>query len=471
LRSNPLAEGQLNKVALLTEDCFVSRNDVWCKDGLPLAYSRIFFYLASTMKQYLCALLFLFIVTQSHAQQTLVYDDMVYRPNIKSVQLNLVGKDGSFPVINLRSNEQVMLAFDDLTGRSANYNYTIEHCDAQWNSSRLSPTEYLQSFTEDRLMDYRYSSNTRQKYIHYELTLPNQTIVPKIAGNYLLKVYEDGDQTKLVLTRRLYILGSKVSLIGDIVPSQNTSLRQTNQKINFQVDYAGLNVQNPYSDIKAFVMQNARAQTGQMNTRPAYIRGTQLIYNDVNTNDFPGGNEFRHFDTRSLLLNSDRIGRIYRDTANTVMLLPDHNRDRPDYAFEYDNDGKFFILNQDGRDPRTDADYAHMFFTLATTKTAKEGSVYIVGRFNNYRLEPAGKMEYDNTSSHFFTEILLKQGVYDYAYVWVDSATQKPDYTALEGTHFETENDYQILVYYRPVGGRWDELVGYRLLNNGGNRK
>lgn len=422
------------------------------------------------MKRYFYITLLLLITVEAGAQ-TIIFDDMVYRHQIKSVQFNVLGKEGSFPVINLRSGEQVMLSFDDLTGRTSNFNYTIEHCDALWNSSRLSPTEYLQSFTEDRLMDYRYSSNTRQKYIHYELTLPNQNIVPKISGNYLLKVYEDGDQTKLVLTRRLYVLGSKVSLAADIVPSQNTLLRQTNQKINFQLDYGGLIVQNPYNDIKTFIMQNGRVQSGQMNTRPAYIRGTQMIYNDVNTNDFPGGNEFRHFDTRSLLLNSDRTGRIYRDTANTVVLLPDYARDKPDYITQFDNDGKFYILNQNGRDPRTDADYAHMYFTFVTNKTGKEGSVYIVGKFNDYRLDETSKLEYDQTTGRFYSNLLLKQGVYDYQYVWVDANTHKPDDTLLEGNHFETENDYQLLVYYRALGARWDELVGYRLLNNGTNRR
>jgi hypothetical protein len=422
------------------------------------------------MKQELYILFLLVIGFKATAQQAMVYDDKVYRPQIKSVEFYALGKEGSLPIINLRTNEQVLLSFDDLSSSSRNFTYTIEHCDAQWQSSRLSPTEYLQSFTDDRIMDYRYSTGTRQKYVHYELILPNQNIVPKIAGNYLLKVYEDGDQNRPVLTRRLYVLGSKVSIAADIMASQNTSLRETNQKINFQLDYGALNVQNPYTDIRTFIMQNARTPTGIMNNRPAYIRGTQLIYNDVNTNDFAGGNEFRHFDTRSLRVNSDRIDRIYRDTANTVMLLTDHSRDKLNYTFQYDNDGKYFIGNQEGRDPRTDADYAHIYFNLAANKTDKDGAVYIVGQFNNYQLTADNKMDFDNTSGRFYTSLFLKQGVYDYEYVWVDATTQKPDSTLLEGSHFETENDYQLLVYYRPVGARWDELVGYRLLNTGARR-
>lgn len=409
-------------------------------------------------------ILLLFITLKSFAQTA--YDDSVYSHAIKSVEFYNTKKQASFPVIQLKSGEQVLLAFDDLRGGTRNYTYTIEHCDSKWNSSRLSPAEYLQGFTDDRLTDYTYSTNTIQKYTHYELKLPNDNIAPKISGNYILKVYEDGDQSKMVLTRRLYITGSRVAIAADIGASNDISLRQTNQKINFRVDYAGLTVQNPNADISILLMQNGRSETGVWNTRPANVRGTQLIYNDISTNDFPGRNEFRHFDTRSLRLNSDRVSHIYRDTAYTVVLLGDPLRDQPGYSFQYDNDGNFFILNQEGSDPRRDADYAHIYFSLAANKTDKQGTAYIVGKFNDYKIDDNSKMDYEPIKGRFFTNLFLKQGVYDYEYVWVDRKTSQPDDIPIEGTHFETENDYQLLVYYRPVTARWDELVGYRLLNS-----
>ena len=393
------------------------------------------------------------------------YDDNVFNAHIKSVEFYNSKKEGSFPIITLQSGEQALLAFDDLRGGRRNYYYTIEHCDSKWNSSNISTAEYLQSFTDDQLTDYSYSTNTIQKYTHYELKLPNNNIAPKISGNYILKVYEDGDQRNMILTRRLYVVNSKVAVAGDIVSSNDPSLRTTNQKINFQVNYAGLTVQNPNTDIKVFLMQNARSETGVWNTTPSGIRGTQLVYNDVNTNDFPGRNEFRHFDTRSLKLNSDRVSHIYHDTAFTVVLLGDPLRDQPNHSFQYDNNGNFFILNQDGTDPRRDADYTHVYFSLAANKTDKEGTAYIVGKFNDYKIDDRSKMDYEPIKGRFFTNLFLKQGVYDYEYVWVDRSTNKPDDIPIEGTHFETENDYELLVYYRPPTARWEELVGYRLLN------
>lgn len=408
---------------------------------------------------------FVLLLFISNAFSQTPYDNNVYRPEIKSVEFYNTAKQASFPIIRLGSDEKVLLAFDNLKGGSQTYNYTIEHCDANWNSSNISPAEYLQNYNDDRITDYSYSTGTIQKYTHYQLNLPNEYIAPKIPGNYVLKVYEDGDPSKLIITRRLYVVNQQISLIAEFVPSADAATRQTNQKINFTLNYGSLRVQNPSADLKVLVMQNGRGEISRLNSQPTYIQGQQLIYNDVNINDFPGGNEFRHFDTRSLKLNSEHVARMYRDTANTVVLLTDPDRSRANYTFQYDLNGNFYILNQDGTDPRTDADYAHVIFTLATGKSPSSGTPYIVGKFNDYRIGDRSRLNFDAINGKFITSQFLKQGVYDYEYVWVDKATGQADHTILEGSHFETENDYQLLVYYHPPGARWDELVGYRLLN------
>ena len=415
------------------------------------------------MKRYWKLLLLLFISTKGFAQAP--YDNNVYNDAIKSVEFYNAKKNPSFPLIKLNSGEQLELEFDDLRGGSRNYYYTIEQCDGDWNSSNLNSTEYLQGFTEDQITDYSYSSATLQKYTHYQIKFPNDNIKPKISGNYVLKVYEDDDTSKKVLTRRFYVLDSKVTVSADIQPSSDLDLRKSNQKINFQVNYGALKVQNPNSDIRTWIMQNGRDETGQFTTQVQYLRGNQLIYGDLSTNDFGAGNEFRHFDTRTLKLNSDRVVKIIRDTSISVLLLTDKSRNQPNYTFLYDNDGNYYVLNQDGTNPTTDADYTHLYFSLDCGKTDADGSVYIVGRFNDFKLDEHSKMDYD-ARGKFYTHLFLKQGVYDYEYVWVDNATKKPDNTFLEGNYFETENKYQILVYYHPPTARWEELVGYLMVNS-----
>jgi hypothetical protein len=145
-------------------------------------------------------------------------------------------------------------------------------------------------------------------------------------------------------------------------------------------------------------------------------------------------------------------------------MLGDPTRNLPNYTLVYDIDGKFYILNQDGNDPRRDADYAHMYFNLAASKPETEGSPYIVGQFNDYKLDERSRLKYDSRGK-YYTDLFLKQGVYDYQYVWVSNATKQADDTVLEGNYFETENEYQLLVYYRQTGSRYEQLVGYSLLS------
>ena len=408
-------------------------------------------------------LLLMLLVSCKILTAQIQYQNKVYQSNIKTVELYNSQQEGSFPVIGLRTNDVLLLGFDDLNGGSKTYAYSIEHCDADWKPSNLSPSEYLQSFSEDRIMDYRYSFNTKQKYTHYQVTLPNYNIVPKLSGNYILKVYPEGNPSAPIITRQFYVVDNKAGLAAGIVASNNVVDRTTNQKINFSVDVTTLGVQNPYAEVRALILQNGRTDVSRMNTRPQFVQGNILQYNDFQTNDFAGGNEFRRFDLRTLLSGGERINKIYRDTVNTVMLMTDRVLDQPDYTFQYDNDGKFFILNTDGRNPSLDADYAHVYFNLNYSPTGPNNAVFITGKFNDYCLDESSKMTYDAGRGFFYANLYLKQGIYDYHYVLKNGS--EIDQTAIDGSHFETENDYEILVYYRRTGSRYEELVGYQLIN------
>lgn len=418
--------------------------------------------------QKLIVILLFFIPTLSFSQtdKNFVYENKIYQPNIRTVLCYNSLKEQSIPVIQLNSSETITFSFDDLLGGTKNYWYSIEHCTSDWQPSRISTIDYLGGFNDDRITYYRYSSNTTRKYTHYELNFPNTQIQPKIGGNYLLKIYLDGDKNQPVISQRFYIVDNQVAIAAEVTNSMQVADRNSKQKINFTINHA-MPIANPYQDLKAMVMQNFNSYTAQINTRPSFVRPNQLVYNDLNTNDFWGDNEFRKFDTRSLRYKADNVKDIFRDNESVnVMLFQDAPRNAGAFANQFDENGNFFIKNTDGRDDKTEAEYMGVLFTLNAPAPTANGDAYVVGRFNNYTLTKENKMIYDAGRKQFYTNIMLKQGLYDYEYAWFNNETKTLETQPFEGAFFQTENTYQIFVYYRRPGARWETLVGYANISN-----
>ena len=409
-------------------------------------------------------LLFLLIACTSmaFAQQTaFVGEDRILAPYIRTVQFYNSQKEQSLPVIALKSNETLNFSFDDLQGGSKNYWYAIEHCTADWKPSGLSTVDYVESFAEDRLVDYKYSSGTLQKYTHYSLRLPNEQIKMKASGNYLLRIYENGPVKKTVISQRFYVVENLVRVQQEVKPSARVAVRTAFQKVNFSILHNNLTIQNPNRDLKVIVMQNGNPETATANSKPSFIKPGVLVYNDLETNDFKGGNEFRKFDTRSLRYPAAQVQEIFKDSTFNALLIPDQSRNLQKYSSQPDENGSFFIRNQDGRDDKTESDYVNVWFNLAAPSIAENAAVYVIGRFNNFELSQESQLKYDPIKRSYKGHIYLKQGLYDYKYAVKNLVTGHVDDTSLEGSYFETNNAYQVFVYFRKPGSRWDELIGY----------
>ncbi len=394
------------------------------------------------------------------------YEDFVYNNKIKTVVLEQAALKLSDPVIEFASPEKLILSFDDLDSDYKNYMYTLIHCDANWNPSALQPNEYLAGFAEDRIMEYRTSFNTLQPYTHYIQEIPGREVRPILSGNYLVKVFVEGYPEVPVLTRRMMILDTKTSIEASEHRATLVNDMYTKQEIDFSVFYKAIQVTNPFEDIKIVIQQNGRWDNAIYGLKPLFLKDNELDYSYDGENTFNGINEYRTFDLRTLRVQTQFVKEIIQDPQGyTVVLLPCQSRSYARYLTENDINGKMLVRNQDGRDDNLEGEYATVKFSLKHEILAN-GNFYVFGALTGWRTTPENKMHYNYDEGQYEATLFLKQGYYDYQFVFLPDGSVIPDETIVEGSHYETENEYNILVYYRPVGGRFDRLVGLRKINS-----
>lgn len=394
------------------------------------------------------------------AQKTLVYKDAVYEENIKTVLLyppSNAPRSNLLPAVAPLSSQNLILEFDDIQESKYNYYVKIIHCNADWTKSNLSDLDYMSVYNEFNVNDYAYSSNTWLPYVHYRFPVPPV----KLPGNYLLIAYRDGDKNDLILSSRFMIFSNKVTLAPNQDLMGNSAVSGGNQLINFTVDYGTLDVFNAMDNFRVVIRQNQRWDIARMNVKPSFIREdiNQLEYRFFDSDkQWSAGNEFRWVDFRSLISPGQNTARINKTVKpNELYVRVDQSREGMAYAQYRDLDGNFVIESLDQPEPWISGQYIFVNFTLQT-KELPGSKVYVVGNYNHYDRNAENLMKYNKSSGAYEASVILKQGWYDYQY-YVDSPTLPV--TQLEGSHYQTENLYEVFIYYKSLQPMADMLYGY----------
>jgi len=384
-----------------------------------------------------------------------------YDPDVLSVQLHLRNAPMTFPMVDLNASPgALVLQFDHLGTDVHDYLYTLEHCNADWQRSALDDNEYIDGFTEDRILDIYNSFNTLQQYVHYTLTLPNNNMRWTKSGNYLLKVYDNTRERRLVLVRRFLVVDRRWNVSTDFVRPVRVDKMNTHHEIDFTVGTKGMRVQYPEREVKAYVLQNGRWDTALGPFPPFFVRQEQLVFDYQDKIVFPAGKEWRYFDMRTFLYRGEFI-RDIRMQPNyfEVTLNMDESRANRTYLQTNDLNGRFSIENNNQNQGLDQCDYAAVLFSLKQGQELDNQDVYVYGQFTDWQLRPEYKMKYEESVGAYVMETYLKQGYYNYQYVVVNRETGAVDGDGVEGNWYEAGNEYQVLVYYRPFGVRYDQLV------------
>jgi len=388
--------------------------------------------------------------------------DEVSEPiNIKTIIFKGEDYSDQFPIVSI--NENITLSFDDLNSNEEDYYYKIRHFNFDWKESELFKNEIFQGFDNVRIVNYSNSFNTLQPYTHYELKFPNDKTRFLVSGNYMIEIYNSLDE--IIFSRKFCIYDKKVDTNLNVYRLQDMEFFKTHQSIHFSITPKNIFFREPEKRIKVTIIKNYQWNSQINNLKPQYIINSKLEYKYDTESKFEGGNEYLFFDTKEIRSTNQNISYINRSDLYETYLKIDNSRNYNSYIYNQDINGNFKIRTLNGsQNSKTEADYTWVHFSLASDINFDKSSIYIYGKFNNYKLTEKNKMYYNPSLELYEGVLLLKQGFYNYKYV-----SKTKDFlnkNNISGSHAITENEYLVLVYYRGIGEKFDKLIGVGKTNS-----
>lgn len=388
--------------------------------------------------------------------------NMVNSNSINTLQVMVNGEWGSVPIITLGSDDRLEISFDEMSHNYHRYTYYLSHCNADWSPSSLFEIDYLDGINGQQIEDYENSINTTMLYTHYRMHLPNDKVQMKVSGNYILSIFDDSDSDTPVIKACFMVMEPKVGLQMSVTGNTDIDTNKSHQQVSFTISTNGYNMVSPQNELTAKVYQNRRPDNCVTVKEPTYITSSQLQYVHNPKLIFDAGNEYRRFEVVNVYSPSLGVDQVkFLDPYFHAFLDP--VKPRRNYSYDEDQDGRFLVRSNATYDVNTEADYLFVHYTLVTPPL-ENGDFYLAGDFTSYRYLPQYKTEYNEGTGAYESIQLQKQGAYNYLYLWLPSGGSVGETAQSAGNFYEAENEYMILLYHRPIGGRYDKLVGFSQL-------
>ncbi len=403
--------------------------------------------------------LFFFIFNASsftlHSQPQQVFDK-----NIKTLTLTVDDDPTLPPYLLYRSRQHIDIEWDEMSHDYKRYRYHIDHCDWDWQpTDGIFESDYMEGLNDQLIEDYEKSFNTTQIYTHYRLRLPSKEIRLRLSGNYRVRIYEEDEEDMPVLEARFCIYEREAGIVAGLSSNTDIDFNDRHHQMTLSVGFGALQVFNPEQELKVVVMQNRRWDSRVEGLVPNVRQANGVEFTHNRRLIFPAGNEYHRFEILDVHRTATGVDRIewfepyYHATLYPAVI--DHA-----YSYSEDQNGVYVVRSSDNYDDWTTAEYVVVHFFLETPRLPG-GDVYVSGIWTGQTFHPDCKMEYDEVNQYYHAAILLKQGYYSYEFIQQDGLTQRT-----MGSFFETENEYEVLVYYRQQGSRYDRLAGFSLMHN-----
>jgi len=381
----------------------------------------------------------------------------IYSPQVKSLQVVVNQNWQSLPVMKLNSADRLYVGFDELSHDYHRYICHIERCEADWTTAtEMFESDWLNGFNDLIVDDYEHSINTTVPYTHYQFSLPNDQCHLKMSGNYRLHIQEDGtDEDVLTVEFMVTEQSMQLSMTATTNTDQDTNGRH--QQVSMSIGYMNHSVVRPDEQIQTVVMQNGREDNCRRNVRPAFVNQNGQEWSHAMEYIFDAGNEYRKYEVLDPTHPTMGIDYIRWD-GDHYQVFPYISEPRPNYLYDEDADGAFYIRNSDNRENDIISDYVWINYRLKSDPVS-DGYIVIDGQWTTENSETY-RMTYDENAGMYTASILQKQGYYSYQYLWEDNrGTRRP--LPSEGNFYPTENRYQAFIYFKEVGGRTWRLTAF----------
>ena len=383
-------------------------------------------------------------------------ENRIFSSRVKTLT-SMVGTDWqNRPVMSLGSDDVLHIGFDEFSHNYHRLTCHLDHCEADWSVSEdIFESDWLQGFNDWQIDNYQNSINTTVLYTHYQLTIPNEYCQLKMSGNYRLTIIDEDNADEKLLEVEFYVVEPLMTVGMEITTNTDIDHNDSHQQLSFSVNYNDLRVTNINEQLQTIVMQNWVEHDARRNIQPNHITPRGLLWQHNRQLIFDGGNEYHKFEVLDVSHPTMGIDRITWD-GTSYQAYPFPAFPQRNYLTNVDADGAFCIRNSDRSESDYTCDYVWVNYEL---QASYQGELYIDGQWATDVDKEHYRMRYDGERKVYYTALLQKQGYYNYRYL-----TTERQIPSSEGSFFQTENRYQVLVYYKEIGGRTWQLVGYKSL-------
>lgn len=395
------------------------------------------------------------------------YETRSFSDRFKTLRTQVEGRELFPPIIDLNTNEHITISFDEMTEEVSYLQYSLVHCNADWRPSALSDLEYLDGFNTNPIEEFDFSMATFAHYVHYSLTLPNEDVQFKVSGNYVLLVYPENEPERVLLQVCFSVYENNILVAPSVTSRTDIDYNREHQQVSVTLNANNYRIQNPYNELKVSVTQNGRRDNEVIVNRPLRIQGSQIFFDHDRNLIFEAGNEFRRFEMVATRYAGLGVANIYHfDPYYHVELTPVKPRSESSYLYDQTQNGRFVIRQSGASDSDTEADYFVVHFTL-DSDPIPGGKIYIDGELTNHLYSPYNEMVYNPQTEQYEKTLLLKQGSYNYQYLFLPDGARTATAAPVEGNYYQTVNEYLVKVYHRAPGERYDRLIGIGMSYSG----